>query len=145
MIGTNTYRLLTSISVTGIGVIQEECETVKPMPIKNWEKSGFWAPSQYKEDLSIDGDFRYRDKTIIRPFYLYNWSPDTGKTAFLYCDSPQMVGRDGRNFTNGSLCHVPSILYISLHMFCAILQGIENPISISCRTSTYFYPSFIGS
>ena len=34
-------------------------------------------------------DFHVKDKTVMRPSYLYHEYPYTGKTTFLYSDSPQ--------------------------------------------------------
>ena len=42
--------------------------------------------SQYKGGLSIYWDFRYKDKTIVRPSYLYNGNSCAGETTFLYWD-----------------------------------------------------------
>ena len=42
-------------------------------------KTRTWNPSQYKDCLSHYGDSHYKDKTDVRPFYLYNRNPDTGK------------------------------------------------------------------
>ena len=33
-------------------------------------------------------DFHHKDKTVVKPSYLYNGNPYTGKTVYLYCDSP---------------------------------------------------------
>ena len=48
----------------------------------------YWSPSQYKDGLSRYGDFHYKDKTVLRPSYLYDGNPYTGKTIYLYWDSP---------------------------------------------------------
>ena len=51
------------------------------------------GPSQYtyKDRLSRYGDFHYKDKTVVKPSYLYNGNPYIGKTAVtsLYWDGPQ--------------------------------------------------------
>ena len=43
------------------------------------------APSQYKDSLSMHGDFHYKDMTS----YLHNGNSYTDKTSFLYYDGPQ--------------------------------------------------------
>ena len=45
------------------------------------------APSLYKDRLSRYGDFHYKDKAVVRPSYIYNGNPYTGKTASLYWDT----------------------------------------------------------
>ena len=45
-------------------------------------------PSQYKDNLSRYGYSHYKDKMVIRPSYLYNGKPYTGKTPSLCWDSP---------------------------------------------------------
>ena len=45
------------------------------------------ALSQYKDGLSIYWDFRHKDKTMVRPSYLYNGNSGAGETAFLYWDN----------------------------------------------------------
>ena len=39
---------------------------------------------QYKDRLSSYGDFHYKDKTVVRPSYLYYGNAYTGKSASLY-------------------------------------------------------------
>ena len=46
------------------------------------------APFQYKDHLYWYGDFHYKDKTVMRPSYLYNDNPYTGKTTSLYWGDP---------------------------------------------------------
>ena len=43
------------------------------------------GPSQFKDRLSRYADFNDKDKTVVRPSYLYHRDPYTGKTAYLYC------------------------------------------------------------
>ena len=50
--------------------------------------NGIWVPSQYKDHLSRYIYFHYKDKTVVRPFYLYNGNSYTGKSASLYWDGP---------------------------------------------------------
>ena len=55
----------------------------------SWRMTMTWCPSRYKDDLSTYGNFRYKDKTVVRLSYL---NPDrnilimgnsfTGKTTF---------------------------------------------------------------
>ena len=44
---------------------------------------------QYKDGLSRYGDFHYKDKTVMRPYYLYNGNTYIGKMVSLYWDSLQ--------------------------------------------------------
>ena len=46
------------------------------------------APSQYKDGVSRYWHFHYKDKTVVRPSYLYNKNPYNGKTTSLYWDGP---------------------------------------------------------
>ena len=43
------------------------------------------APYQYKDHLYGYRDFHYKDKTGVRPSYLYNGNSYTGKMMSLYC------------------------------------------------------------
>ena len=43
-----------------------------------------WAPSQYKDGLSMYGIAMLKDKTVARPSYLYHGDPYSGKTTCLY-------------------------------------------------------------
>ena len=45
-------------------------------------------PFQHKDHLSMYEDFHYKDEIDVRPSYLYDGNPYTGKTASLYWDSP---------------------------------------------------------
>ena len=45
------------------------------------------ALSQCKDGLSRCEDFHYKDKMVMRPSYLYNGNPYTGKTTSLYWDA----------------------------------------------------------
>ena len=47
------------------------------------------APSQYKDGLSRYGNSHYKDKTVKRPTYLYNWNLHTGNMTSLCCNGPQ--------------------------------------------------------
>ena len=47
---------------------------------------GYWDRFQDKDYLPRYRDSHYKDKTVVRPFYLYNGNSSTGKTAFLYWD-----------------------------------------------------------
>ena len=83
-----------------------QCQT-QPLVIRNWFLNGrlekktrvaqcrhskaTGAVSQCKDRLFIYGDFYYKDKTVMRPSYLYNGNPYTGKTAYLYWDNPQDI------------------------------------------------------
>ena len=44
----------------------------------------FWTLSQYKDGISMYCDFHYKDKMVMRLFYLYNGSLYAGKRTFLY-------------------------------------------------------------
>ena len=39
-----------------------------------------WVLLQYKDGLLSYGDFHYKDKTVVKPFDLYNENPYTVKT-----------------------------------------------------------------
>ena len=47
---------------------------------------GFQGLSQYQDCLSKYGDSHDKDKTVVRPSYLYHEDPYTGKIAFWYWD-----------------------------------------------------------
>ena len=49
-----------------------------------------WAPSQFKDSLSKCGYFHHKDKTVMRPSYLYNGNPYAGES--LYWDGPRGGG-----------------------------------------------------
>ena len=51
---------------------------------ENW--GVFWSVSQYKDRLSMYEDSHYKDKTVMRPSYLYDGNSYTGKTTSLYWD-----------------------------------------------------------
>ena len=49
---------------------------------------GDWALSQYEDRLSRYKNFHCKDKTVARPYCLYNGNPYTGKTVSFYRDRP---------------------------------------------------------
>ena len=59
--------------------------------VSNVMLMGTRALSQYKDSLSMYGDFHYKDKKVVRPSYLYNGNSYTGKSVSLYWDGPQVV------------------------------------------------------
>ena len=65
-------------------------EDKDPFVIHNQYHNCWWpiagrnrAPSQYEDDLSKYGHFRDKDETVVRPSYLYDGNPYTGKTPSL--------------------------------------------------------------
>ena len=50
-----------------------------------WRNEAIWVRSQYKDCLSRYGCLNYKDKTVMRPSYLYNWNPIIGTKTSLYC------------------------------------------------------------
>ena len=70
-----------------------------------------WALFQYKKRLSRYEDFHYKDKTVVRPSYLYNGNSYAGRTASLCWDS---------HWTSAPLLSstqppVPKVLHIGKH------------------------------
>ena len=57
-------------------------------------KLRIWVLSQYKDHLSMYGDFHYKDKMVMRLSYLYNGNTYTGKTS-LYWDGPLIIDFPG--------------------------------------------------
>ena len=58
-------------------------------PIHNTKILTFIYKFQYKDGLSIYVDLHYKYKTVMKPAYLYNGNPYTGKKTSLYWDNPQ--------------------------------------------------------
>ena len=50
--------------------------------------AGNLIPPRYKNRLSIYRDSHYKDKTLVRPAYLYDGNSCTGKTPSVYWDGP---------------------------------------------------------
>ena len=46
------------------------------------------APSQYEDGLYGYGNFHYKDKTVVRPSYIYNENSYTGKNIFILRRAP---------------------------------------------------------
>ena len=67
-----------------------------------WTLERFLAPSQYKDGPSRYGDFRYKDKTVSRPSYLYNGNPYASKTTSLFWDGP-LVASNGNTMPDPKL------------------------------------------
>ena len=55
-----------------------------------WLQRYGWGASNKDSMLSVYMDFRYKDKTVMRPSYLYNGNPYTGKAVFLYRNSARV-------------------------------------------------------
>ena len=47
--------------------------------------------SRLNINMVLYGDSHYKDKMVVRPSYLYNGNPYTGKMIYLYWDVPQPV------------------------------------------------------
>ena len=52
------------------------------------------VPPQYKDRFSRFDDFYYKDKTVMRPWYLYNGNPYTCKAISMYCGGPLCLVSD---------------------------------------------------
>ena len=81
------------------------------------------SPSQHKDRLSRYVDFHYKDKTVVRPFYLYNGDPYTGKMTS-YWDSPQIITR--------------TMIVLSIGIFQATLPDAYAPNVINEMYNLYF-------
>ena len=58
-------------------------------------ETAHWAPSQNKGNLYEYEDLQYEDKTVIRPSYLYNGNPYSGKTASYYAVAADDLATQG--------------------------------------------------
>ena len=57
--------------------------------------------SHYKGKMMLDylssyEKFNFRDKSVMRSLYLYNWNPYAGKMPFLYWDAPHICEPSAR-------------------------------------------------
>ena len=68
--------------------------------LASWQKPETSLPeiwshwSQYKESLSTYRNSHYKDKTVVRPAYLYNWDSYTGEASLYWDQWDQISGKD---------------------------------------------------
>ena len=58
------------------------------------KQSSYWngpfESSQYKDSAWPGLDSQSKDKTVVRPSYLYHWNPVPGKTVFIFKRAPDL-------------------------------------------------------
>ena len=80
------------VSVAAIVKVKQRSDcalkTLKNSPSDELCYGCYETLSLCKDSLPRYGDFHYKNKTILKPSYIYNGNSFTGKTTFLYWDGP---------------------------------------------------------
>ena len=75
------------------------------------------ASSQYNDRLSGYRDFHYKDKTVVRPSYLYNGNSYSGKTTSVHWHGPRSLAIQNKTYElnwyiRGLCCTFPGFFLV---------------------------------